>query len=204
LLSSGPRSGTVRGPKHDLAGADTHGGDRSCGVAGIEFPFGRPLGLPDDRAGQRTVLQAALEVLVAAREPGTVVQLPFRWPQDPREAGGDPPVPPPIVQLLKRKPCWRCGCWPTTSQHPSSPRQPEPTRREGRFSHCHGLQAGGLINRSSPPAGCVPTWARPRLGPAFCRRRLGGNLSLPWLPCRVMHWAAERTRRSLCPDQVRR
>jgi hypothetical protein len=73
-------------------------------VAGIEFPLGRPLGLPGDRAGQRTVLQAALEVLVAAREPGTVIQLPFRWPQDPREAGGDPPVPPPIVQLLKRKP----------------------------------------------------------------------------------------------------
>jgi hypothetical protein len=36
LLSSGPRSGTVRGPKHDLAGADTHGGDRCCGV--IERP----------------------------------------------------------------------------------------------------------------------------------------------------------------------
>jgi hypothetical protein len=73
-------------------------------VAGIEFPFGRPMGLPDDRAGQRAVLQAALEVLVAAQVPGTVVRLPFRWPQDPREAGGEPPVPPPIVQLLKRKP----------------------------------------------------------------------------------------------------
>jgi hypothetical protein len=73
-------------------------------VAGIEFPFGRPLGLPGDRGGQRAVLQAALEVLVVARTPGTIIQLPFRWPQDPREAGGDPPVPPPIVQLLKRKP----------------------------------------------------------------------------------------------------
>jgi hypothetical protein len=65
-------------------------------------------GCPSDRAGQRAVLQAALEVLAVARVPGTVVQLPFRWPQDPREAGGDPPVPPraapPIVQLLKRKP----------------------------------------------------------------------------------------------------
>jgi hypothetical protein len=73
-------------------------------VAGIEYPFGRPMGLPGDRAGQRAVLQAALEVLTAVRIPGTVVQLPFRWPQDPREAGGEPPVPPPIVQLLKRKP----------------------------------------------------------------------------------------------------
>lgn len=73
-------------------------------VAGIDYPFGRPMGLPGDRAGQRAVLQAALEVLTAVRIPGTVVQLPFRWPQDPREAGGEPPVPPPIVQLLKRKP----------------------------------------------------------------------------------------------------
>ena len=73
-------------------------------VAGIDYPFGRPMGLPGDRAGQRAVLQAALEVLSVAKAPGTVVQLPFRWLQDPREAGGEPPVPPPIVQLLRRKP----------------------------------------------------------------------------------------------------
>jgi D-proline reductase (dithiol) PrdB len=73
-------------------------------VAGIDYPFGRPLGLPGDRAGQRAVLQATLEVLAAAQGPGTVVQLPFQWPETPREAGGDPPVPPPIVQLLRRKP----------------------------------------------------------------------------------------------------
>ena len=70
----------------------------------IAYPFGRPLWLPGHRAGQRAVLQAALEVVSRARVPGTVVQLPFRWPGDPREAGGEPPVPPPIVQLLKRKP----------------------------------------------------------------------------------------------------
>jgi hypothetical protein len=73
-------------------------------VAGIDYPFGRPLGLPGDRAGQRAVLQAALEVLSAARMPGTIIQLPFRWPQNPQEARAEPPVPPPIVQLLKRKP----------------------------------------------------------------------------------------------------
>jgi hypothetical protein len=73
-------------------------------VAGIEFPFGQPLGLPGDRAFQRDVLRAALEVVSLARAPGTVVQLPFEWPQSPREAGGEPPVPPPIVQLLKRRP----------------------------------------------------------------------------------------------------
>ena len=73
-------------------------------VAGIEYPFGRPLGLPGDRAGQRAVLAAALEVASLARAPGTVIQLPFAWPQSPRDARTDPPVPPPIVQLVKRKP----------------------------------------------------------------------------------------------------
>ena len=73
-------------------------------VAGIEFPFGRPLGLPGDRAGQRAVLRATLEVVTRARSPGTVTQLPFRWPQSLRDAHADPAVPPPIVQLVKRKP----------------------------------------------------------------------------------------------------
>jgi hypothetical protein len=73
-------------------------------VAGIEFPFGRPLGLPGDRAGQRAVLQATLEVTSLARAPGTVIQLPFTWPQSPHDARADPPVPPPIVQLVKHKP----------------------------------------------------------------------------------------------------
>ena len=73
-------------------------------VAGIEFPFARPLGLPGDPAGQRAVLRAALEVVSLARAPGTVIQLPFRWPQSPGDARADPPVPPPIVQLLRRKP----------------------------------------------------------------------------------------------------
>src|SRR5689334_17710244 len=73
-------------------------------VAGIEFPFGRPLGLPGDHIGQRAVLQAALAVLAAARVAGTVVQLPFSWPQSPHEARAEPPTPPPIVQLIKHKP----------------------------------------------------------------------------------------------------
>jgi hypothetical protein len=73
-------------------------------VAAIEYPFGRPLGLPGDRAGQRGVLQAALEVIAVARAPGTVIPLPFTWPQTPHEARAEPPTPPPIVQLVKRKP----------------------------------------------------------------------------------------------------
>jgi hypothetical protein len=72
-------------------------------VAGIDFPFGRPLGLPGDRAGQRAVLHAALDVV--ARAPA--------WDSDPaalpvaaipQDARADPLIPPPIVQLVKRKP----------------------------------------------------------------------------------------------------
>ena len=73
-------------------------------VAGVEFPFGRPLGLPGDPTGQREVLRATLDVLAAARAPGTVIQLPFTWPQSPQEADAQPPTPPPIVQLLKHRP----------------------------------------------------------------------------------------------------
>jgi hypothetical protein len=73
-------------------------------VAGVEFPFGRTLGVPGDGDGQRAVLRAALEVVASAPAPGTVVQLPFEWPQSPRDAGGELPAPPPIVELLKRKP----------------------------------------------------------------------------------------------------
>jgi hypothetical protein len=49
------------------------------------------------------VLRAALDV--ASRAPawdGDPVAL--RWPQSPHDARADPPVPPPIVQLVKRKP----------------------------------------------------------------------------------------------------
>jgi hypothetical protein len=73
-------------------------------VAASEYPFGRPLGQPGDADGPRAVLRAALEVLERAREPGTVVDLPFRWPESPRVARTRPKVPPPIAQLLRRKP----------------------------------------------------------------------------------------------------
>jgi hypothetical protein len=103
---AGPESYRSRG-HHDGVAVDDPRVHRLGGaprVAGIEFPFGRPLGLPGDRAGQHAVLHAALEVLSRARVPGTVIQLPFQWPQSPHDARADPPIPPPIVQLVKRKP----------------------------------------------------------------------------------------------------
>ena len=82
---------------------------RAVGVprlAGIGYPMGRPLGRPHDADGQRAVLRAVLDVLSSARGPDTYVDLPFVWPESPAQARNtskDLP-PPPIVELLKRKP----------------------------------------------------------------------------------------------------
>jgi hypothetical protein len=82
---------------------------RAVGVprlAGISYPFGRPLGRPHDADGQRAVLRAMLEVLPSASGPDTYVELPCTWPESPaqaRNASKDLPAPP-IVELLKKKP----------------------------------------------------------------------------------------------------
>jgi hypothetical protein len=82
---------------------------RAVGVprlAGISYPFGRPLGRPFDAEGQRAVLRAMLDLLRVASGPNTYVELPFVWPESParaRNASRDR-RPPPIVGLLTQKP----------------------------------------------------------------------------------------------------
>ena len=82
---------------------------RAVGVprlVGISYPMGRPLGRPHDADGQRAVLRATVDLLATARGPDTYLELPFAWPESPaqaRNASRDLP-PPPIVELLKRKP----------------------------------------------------------------------------------------------------
>jgi hypothetical protein len=82
---------------------------RAVGVprlAGISYPMGRPLGRPHDAAGQRAVLRSMLELLAVAQGPDAYVELPFVWPESPaqaRNASRDLP-PPPIVELLTKKP----------------------------------------------------------------------------------------------------
>ena len=73
-------------------------------VAAIGYPLGRPLGQPGDAAGQAEVLRAALRVAASAETPGTLVDLPFEWPEPPSRVRSSPAEPPPIVKLLKRKP----------------------------------------------------------------------------------------------------
>jgi hypothetical protein len=75
-------------------------------LAGISYPFGRPLGRPHDADGQRAVLRAMLDLLERATGPDAYVELPFVWPESParaRNASKDLP-PPPIVELLMKKP----------------------------------------------------------------------------------------------------
>jgi D-proline reductase (dithiol) PrdB len=73
-------------------------------IAGIEYPLGRCFGRPGDADGQRAVLRAALEAATEAAGPGTLVTLPFEWPDPPPRSRSDPPEPPPIVSLLRRRP----------------------------------------------------------------------------------------------------
>ena len=45
----------------------------------VRFPTGNPMGEPHKPDQQRTILTAVLAQLSAIEEPGTIVELPFRW-----------------------------------------------------------------------------------------------------------------------------
>lgn len=49
-------------------------------IVGVEFPFGHPLGHAGDREEQMRVIRDALRALVEIKEPNTVVDLPYEWP----------------------------------------------------------------------------------------------------------------------------
>jgi hypothetical protein len=72
--------------------------------AAIEFPFGRPFGQPNDATMQRAVLHGTLDALRDAPEPGTVVHLPFEWPEAPEQVHWHPKEPSPFIKLVSRDP----------------------------------------------------------------------------------------------------
>lgn len=76
-------------------------------LVGVGFPPGRPFGAPGDAETQRRVLRAALDALPAMSEPGARVDLDLAYP-GPR-GRFHPAEPPPIAQLIKRRPwlLWR-------------------------------------------------------------------------------------------------
>ena len=45
----------------------------------VRFPTGNPVGEPHKADQQRMILMAVIEQLVEIKEPGTIVELPFRW-----------------------------------------------------------------------------------------------------------------------------
>ena len=67
-------------------------------VVHVRFPFGRPLGEPGNADQQRVIIEDALHLLETAREPGTVLPLPYRWRREDyaalrarrRQARGEP------------------------------------------------------------------------------------------------------------------
>ncbi len=63
----------------------------------LRWPFGHPLGEPFHIAQQRLVLAEALRALSTISEPGTIIDLPYRWR---RERYGDTD----IRALLAHKP----------------------------------------------------------------------------------------------------
>ena len=68
-------------------------------VAAIEYPYGRPVGEVNDVEGQRKVLLESLSVLEKAQAPGQVFDLPFTWPEDPKNTKWHPPEISPIVKV---------------------------------------------------------------------------------------------------------
>ena len=45
----------------------------------VRFPTGNPMGSPNEPGQQLMILTAVLEQLVKIQEPGTIVELPYRW-----------------------------------------------------------------------------------------------------------------------------
>ena len=68
-------------------------------VAAIEYPYGRPVGQVHDQDGQRDVLMATLSFLENVKEPGQIFNLPFTWPEEPKNTDWQPPEISPIIKL---------------------------------------------------------------------------------------------------------
>ncbi|MEJ2759617.1 MAG: hypothetical protein P8046_14145 [Anaerolineales bacterium] len=73
-------------------------------LAAIEHPLGYLLGKPGDKAGQLTVLTSTLQLLAEIKKPGSVVHLPFEWPESVNGLNAHPEEQPPIVNYLLRHP----------------------------------------------------------------------------------------------------
>ena len=55
-------------------------------TAFLNYPLGNQTGRPNDPEGQRAVVRDALKLAESVREPGTIVDLPYPWPDPGWEA----------------------------------------------------------------------------------------------------------------------
>jgi D-proline reductase (dithiol) PrdB len=66
----------------------------------VGFPFGHPLGKPFDKEQQLSIINDALQGLESITEPGTILDLPYKWPdEDTKKQDWWPLEPPPIAKL---------------------------------------------------------------------------------------------------------
>ena len=72
---------------------------------GVEFPFGHPVGLPEEPELQRRVVRAALEVLSSPGPPPVVVDFDEPWPGDfdGWKRAWHPPQPSPMIRWLREQ-----------------------------------------------------------------------------------------------------
>lgn len=73
-------------------------------LAAIERPLGYLLGQPGDKNGQLAVLTSTLQLLAEIKKPGSIVHLPFEWPETANGLNSHPEEQPPIVKYLLRHP----------------------------------------------------------------------------------------------------
>jgi hypothetical protein len=73
-------------------------------TVGVEFPFGHTLGHAGDGREQTAVIADALRTLAEAPERGTIVHLPYTWPDFERwKREWQPEKPSPIIRLLRER-----------------------------------------------------------------------------------------------------
>jgi D-proline reductase (dithiol) PrdB len=70
----------------------------------VEFPYGHTLGHAGDAQEQAAVIGDALRVVAEVREPGTVVHLPYTWPDfELWKREWQPEKPSPIIRMLREQ-----------------------------------------------------------------------------------------------------
>lgn len=74
-------------------------------IVGVEFPFGHPMGLKQDREMQMRVLRAALRSLDSATAPNQPIHLDHEWPvtQDIAYKSWQPSEPSPIIGWFREQ-----------------------------------------------------------------------------------------------------